>query len=66
VGLIIIVCLNGDTDDSGATDLNDLTNVISDWGAVNSDNDLNASGAVDISDLIEVLQHVGIAPIPSP
>ena len=47
----------GDTDGSGVVDVNDLNNIILDWGTDGSAHqaDVDGSGVVDVGDLVEVI-----------
>jgi hypothetical protein len=55
-------CL-GDTDGSGAVDVNDLTNVILDWGnCCTFGGDTDGDGDVDVDDLTNVILGWGLCP----
>ena len=49
----------GDADRDGKADLHDLALVVSKWGLMDSNCDLNESGTVDIHDLLDVLENMG-------
>jgi hypothetical protein len=58
------VC-NGDVDDSGAVDVDDLLAIVNAWGpCLFCSGDLNSSYVIDVNDLLIVINHWGICPLP--
>ena len=59
VNVVCLIDCNGDLDNDGFVNVNDLLMIIDQWGSSNSPADINEDGIVDIADLLMVVGDWG-------